>query len=67
MGVWVCKEEKRILEELGRGTTFRIYYIKNDYSIKKKKPQEKETRKISEQYGSMHIRTKHCRSKTEGK
>lgn len=36
MGVWVCKKEKRLLEELGKGTTFRIHYIKNDYSIKKK-------------------------------
>lgn len=31
--VWVCKEEKRILEELQRGTIIRIYYIKSDYSI----------------------------------
>lgn len=56
-GFGYVKKRKESWGSWGRGTVIRIYYIKNDYSIKKKRLQEKETGKLSEQYGSMHIRT----------
>lgn len=66
-GFGYVKKRRDSWRSWGREPLSGYIILKMTTQLKKKKLQEKETRKISEQYGSMHIRTKHYRSKTEGK